>query len=61
MFEQLETAESIYKGVVEPSYRNLPGQIPTMLVIAGIREKKLPRLKLAPRQERDLASAENDM
>ena len=36
MFEHIEIAESIYKGVLEPSYKNLPGQIPTVLVTSGI-------------------------
>ena len=43
MFERIEIAESIYKGVVEHSYKKLPGNMPTMLVTAGIREEKSPR------------------
>ena len=34
MFERMEISEYIYEGVVEPSYKNPPGQIPTVLVIA---------------------------
>ena len=41
MFERMEIAESIYEGVVEPSFKNLPGQTPTLLItsskIEGIR------------------------
>ena len=60
-FERMEISESIYKGVVEPSYKNLPGNMPTMLVASGIREEKTPCLRLIPRWERELASSENDM
>ena len=36
MFERIEMEESIYEGVVEPSYKkNLLGQMPTILVSAG--------------------------
>ena len=35
MFDRMEIAESIYEGVVEPSYKKLLGQMPTVLVIAG--------------------------
>ena len=62
MFERMETAESIYKGVVETSYKKtLPGKMPNVLVTAGIREENLPHIRLTPRQERVLESAKNDM
>ena len=35
MFERIEIAESVYEGVLEPSYKNLPGQTPIVLVTAG--------------------------
>ena len=34
MIERMEIEESIYEGVVEPSHKNLLGQIPTVLVTA---------------------------
>ena len=34
MFESMEISESIYQGVVEPSYKNLLGYMPTVLVTA---------------------------
>ena len=34
MFERMETAEYIYEGVVEPSYKNLLGKMPTVLSTA---------------------------
>ena len=42
MLERMEIDESIYEGVVETSYKNLPGQMPTILVTSGKREEKLP-------------------
>ena len=57
----MEIAESIYEGVVEPSYKNLPGNMPAVLATSGIREEKPPRLGLTLQQERDLERAENDM
>ena len=36
--DRMEIAESIYKGVVELSYKNLHGMIPTVLITNGIRE-----------------------
>ena len=57
MFERMEIAESIYKGVVEPSYKNLPVQKPTMLVAEGKIEEKPPRHELSPRILRALESA----
>ena len=35
MFEHMEKAEYIYEGVVEPSYKKIPGNMPNMLVTAG--------------------------
>ena len=32
IFECMKIAESIYESVVETSYKNLPGKIPTVLV-----------------------------
>ena len=32
MFEHMEIEKYIYEGVVEPSYKNLLGQMPNMLV-----------------------------
>ena len=32
IFECMEIAEYIYEGVVEPSYKNLLGNMPTVLV-----------------------------
>ena len=61
MFESMEITESIYEGVVEPSYKNLLGQTPTGMVTAGIREENPPSYGLSPRKVRVLASAENTM
>ena len=36
-FESMEFAESIYKGVVEPSYKKILCQTPTVMVKAGKR------------------------
>ena len=36
MFERMEILESIYKGVVEIYFKNLPGKMPTVLVTSGI-------------------------
>ena len=54
----MEIAESIYEGVVEPSYKKLPGQMPTVLVTADKREEKLPISGLAPVRTISLATAE---
>ena len=35
MFKLMEIEESIYEVVVEPSYKKILGQMPTMLVSAG--------------------------
>ena len=45
----MDIDESIYEGVVEPSYKNLPGKTPTVLATAGKREEKLPRHRLTVR------------
>ena len=61
MFERMEISESIYGGVVEPSYKKLPEKTPTLLFTAGIREDKPPHGGIALKRARALASAENDM
>ena len=35
MFKRMEIAESIYEGVVEPSYKTLIGHIPAVLLTGG--------------------------
>ena len=45
----MEIAETIYEGVVEPSYKNLIGKIPTVLVSSGKLEEKPPRQLITPR------------
>ena len=57
----MDIDESIYKFVVEPSYKNLPGQMSTVMVTAVIREENPPRHRLTPLWVRALESAENDM
>ena len=37
MFESMEIEEYIYRGVVKPFYKNLPGKMPTMMVTVVIR------------------------
>ena len=61
MFDCMEIAEYIYKGLVEPSYKNLPEQTPIVIITAGEREDNSPRHGLAPRSVRSLASEEKDM
>ena len=39
IFERMEIAKYIYKGVVEPSYKNQPRNMPTMLVTASKRQE----------------------
>ena len=34
MFECMDIAESIYEGVVEPYYKKLIGDMPTVMVIS---------------------------
>ena len=48
IFERMEIAEYIYEGVVEPSYKNLLGKMPSVLVTAVKIEEKLPHQKLTP-------------
>ena len=56
----MEISKSIYKGVVEPYYKNLLGQISTVLVIAGKIEDTLPCHRLTLQWARALASAGNN-
>ena len=42
MFERTEIAESIYEGVVEPSYKELIIQIPILIASTGRLEKNPP-------------------
>ena len=46
MFKKMDVVESIYKGIVEPFYKNTLGQTPTVIVTAGKREEKPPRHRL---------------
>ena len=57
----MDVDESIYKGVVEPYYKNLLGQMPTVLATSEIREYNPPFHILNPRWARALTSTENDM
>ena len=61
IFEHMEIADSIYEGVIEPLYKNLPGQTTTVLITAGKIEEKPPRRGIDLRRLRVLSSAENDM
>ena len=61
MFECMEISESIYEGVVEPSYKKLLGQTPNVLVAACKREENPPRREVSPRRVRSLESAEKGM
>ena len=61
MFERMEIAESIYEGVVSPSYKKIPGQTPTVLGSVGIREEKPHRQTLTPRSMGALERAVSDM
>ena len=61
MFERMEIAESIYKGVVEPFYKNLPGHTRTVLVIASIREETPQLHGPALRRVISLESEENEI
>ena len=61
MFEHMEIAESIYQGVVTPSYKKLPGKNPTILDSVGIREDKPPFQNPPPQNVRSLASAVNNI
>ena len=44
----MEIFEYIYKGVVEPYYKNLPSNMPTILVKAVTTEDNPPHLRLIP-------------
>ena len=60
-FEHMETAESIYGVVVEPSYKK-PTRVDTNSDGHSINKRgDSPRLRLAPRRVIFLASAQNDM
>ena len=61
MFQRMEISESIYEGVVTPSYKKSIGQKPTILNSFGILEEKPPHQTLTPRRMGALASAVNDM
>ena len=61
MFERMKISESIYKGVVETSYKKLLGQTPTVLVASDKIEEMPPCHGLARRKVGVLTSAEQDM
>ena len=61
MFDRMQFHKYIYEGVVEPSYKNLPGKTPTVLVTEGKRYEKPSHHGLALRRVRALTSAEKDM
>ena len=61
MFEKMDIAESIYEGVVEPSYKNLLGQTPTVLVTSVIIEDTTPCQIITLRWAKALASTEKNM
>ena len=58
MLECMEIPEYIYKGVVEPSNKNLLEQAPTFLATAGKREENPPCHGFALRRVRALAREE---
>ena len=45
----MEIAESIYESVVEPSLKDLLGQMPSVMVSEGKLEDNPPRQLLTPR------------
>ena len=49
IFERMGIAEYIYEGVVEPSYKNLLVNMPTVLVTTEKLEQKTPSQILNPR------------
>ena len=57
----MKMTEYIYEVVVEPSYKNLLGKMPTMLVSAGKLEEKPPRQLINPILVRAMASIEKGM
>ena len=54
-FQSMEISSSIYEGAVEPSYKNLLGQMPAVLASAVKLEQKTPCQILTPRLVRALA------
>ena len=61
MFKRMEIAESIYEGVVEPSYKNIPRKTPIVLFTEGKREEKPTSHVIYPRSVKALLGAENNM
>ena len=61
MFEHMEISETMYAGVVEPSDKNLLGNMKTVMVTVEKKQDKPPHIRLTPRQVRFLSSAETDM
>ena len=55
MFERMEITESIYEGVITPSYKKLLSKKPTIMDSLGIKEDNTPCQKLTPRGMRALA------
>ena len=61
MFGRTVISESMYEGLVEPSYKNLLGHIPIVLVTSGKWEDNMPHQILTLRWMIALASAENSI
>ena len=61
VFEHMEIVESIYEGVVEPSYKTPTRVDANHAGPSGIREENTPHIRLTLRQVKALASAENDI
>ena len=61
MFERMEISESIYEGVVTPSYKKLLRQNPTVLNSVGIIEEDLSCQTLTLQLMGALVSAVNYM
>ena len=61
MFESIEIVESIYEGVVKPSYKKLPGKKTTVLDSVEKIGEETPCQILTQRRMRALASTINDM
>ena len=55
MFERMEITESIYEGVITPSYKKLLSKKPTIMDSLGIKEDNTPCQTLTPRGMRALA------
>ena len=49
MFERMDIADSIYEGVVEPSYKKILGKMPTVLFTSVYIEEHPPCQILTPR------------